>query len=69
LLRWSNLFEESPVEWLLEQSNPAVRYFTLRDLLNKDETDKFKLIVEKNLIKEIGINKIRNKKINDIFSI
>ncbi|OHE54779.1 MAG: hypothetical protein A3K61_05615 [Thaumarchaeota archaeon RBG_16_49_8] len=40
MLRWSNLFEESPVEWLLEQSNPAVRYFTLRDLLNKDETDK-----------------------------
>jgi len=27
------------VEWLLEKENPSIRYFTLKDLLGKDETD------------------------------
>jgi len=30
---------ESTIEWLLEKENPAVRYFTLRDLLDRGETD------------------------------
>jgi hypothetical protein len=34
---WLKILQESPVEWLLEKSNPSVRYFTLRDLLAKPE--------------------------------
>src|SRR3972149_8026722 len=30
---------KSVIEWLLEQENPSVRYFTLRDILDKKETD------------------------------
>ena len=31
--------EESPISWLLEESNPSVRYFTLKDVLGKGEDD------------------------------
>lgn len=27
------------LEWLLEKANPSVRYFTLRDILSREETD------------------------------
>jgi hypothetical protein len=37
MLEWSKILEGSPIEWLLEESNPSVRYFTLRDILGKDE--------------------------------
>jgi len=30
---------ESPIKWLLEKENPPVRYFTLRDILGRGETD------------------------------
>lgn len=36
-LNWQQTLKESPLEWLLEESNPSVRYFTLRDLLDKGE--------------------------------
>lgn len=31
--------KESPIDWLLEKTNPSVRYFTLRDILGKGEDD------------------------------
>ncbi|MDH5783064.1 MAG: hypothetical protein OEZ35_05305 [Candidatus Bathyarchaeota archaeon] len=34
-----NMFEKTLVRWLLEEENPSVRYFTLRDLLNRREDD------------------------------
>lgn len=30
---------KNPIEWLLEKEDPSVRFFTLRDLLDKAETD------------------------------
>jgi len=33
------LWSQSLIKWLLEEENPSVRYFTLRDLLGKDEAD------------------------------
>lgn len=33
------LWSRSVTDWLLEKGNPSVRYFTLRDLLDKDEAD------------------------------
>ncbi len=38
-LDWAHLLKNSPLNWLLEESNPSVRYFTLRDLLDKSEND------------------------------
>jgi len=36
---WAEMLKESPMDWLLEQSNPSVRCLTLRDLLDRDEDD------------------------------
>jgi len=33
------LMSQTVVEWLLENENPPIRYFTLRDLLGKNEAD------------------------------
>ena len=34
-----NVSEKSLARWLLEEENPSVRYFTLRDLLDRREDD------------------------------
>ncbi len=36
---WQKHLQEDPVPWLLEEDNPSVRYFTLRDLLHRGEND------------------------------
>lgn len=36
---WKSWLRADPTEWLLETNNPSVRYFTLRDLLEKTETN------------------------------
>jgi len=36
---WQRLLSRSPIEWLLDDGNPSVRYLTLRDLLDRDESD------------------------------
>jgi len=36
---WRDILSKSPIEWLLEKENPSVRYFTLRDLMDREETD------------------------------
>ncbi len=37
--RWKNLLREDPTEWLLEEGNPSVRYFTLVRLLQRPADD------------------------------
>jgi hypothetical protein len=37
MVSWSEILRESPIDWLLEESNPSVRYFTLRDILGEPE--------------------------------
>jgi hypothetical protein len=37
---WKSMLHADPTEWLLEKNNPSVQYFTLRDLLEKPETNK-----------------------------
>ena len=39
---WKDKLYEDPVPWLLEhdESQPAIRYYTLRDILSRDENDK-----------------------------
>jgi hypothetical protein len=36
---WSKILKEDSAEWLLETTNPSVRYFTLRDICGKSEND------------------------------
>jgi len=39
MMSWQDILSKSPIEWLLEKENPSVRYFALRDLLDREETD------------------------------
>ena len=39
MIEWSKILKESPIDWLLEKSNPSVRYFAMRDILGKPEDD------------------------------
>lgn len=36
---WKTVLKRDPTEWLLGEDNPSVRYFTLRDVLEKSEND------------------------------
>ena len=36
---WKSVLKSDPVDWLLEENNPSVRYFTLTDLLDKHFSD------------------------------
>jgi hypothetical protein len=37
--RWQSFINADPADWLLEADNPSVRYFTLRNILDKPEHD------------------------------
>jgi hypothetical protein len=37
MVDWQKIMKESPIDWLLEESNPSIRYFALRDILGKNE--------------------------------
>jgi hypothetical protein len=34
---WKSSLKADPTDWLLEQDNPSVRYFALRDLMDYPE--------------------------------
>ncbi|HMF34408.1 MAG TPA: nitrogen fixation protein NifH [Candidatus Lokiarchaeia archaeon] len=36
---WLNKLNANPIAWLLEEANPSVRYFTLRDILDRSNED------------------------------
>lgn len=36
---WKSRIKADPTDWLLEEENPSVRYFTLRDILDRAEDD------------------------------
>jgi len=36
---WKSLLKADAMDWLLEEDNPSVRYFTLIDILDKPESD------------------------------
>jgi hypothetical protein len=37
---WRAVLKSDPTEWLLEEDNPSVRYFTLRDILDRPDDDR-----------------------------
>ena len=56
MIDWSKTLKESPIDWLLEKTNPSVRYFTLRDILGIGENDR-QVVAAKKAIPESGIIK------------
>jgi hypothetical protein len=46
---WLSVLKYNPIEWLLESSNPSVRFFTLKDLLDYAD-DNPEVLKAKNVI-------------------
>lgn len=61
LKTWSQILKENPLDWLLEHSNPSVRYFVLRDLLDKGEDDSEILASKKAIPSSPTVTKILDK--------
>jgi hypothetical protein len=61
MISWPKILNESPIEWLLEESNPSVRYFTMRDILDKPEDSGDVLATEKAISKSVIVEKILGK--------
>jgi len=36
---WKSALKADPTDWLLEEANPSIRYWTLKDLLHKNESE------------------------------
>jgi len=36
---WDKIIGDTPIDWLLEPSNPSLRFFTLRDILGRGKDD------------------------------
>ncbi|WP_414470426.1 nitrogen fixation protein NifH [Methanobacterium sp. ACI-7] len=58
---WKSYLKADPVDWLLEEDNPSVRYFTLLNILNKSQDDFEVRNAKKNIIKMGVLPKILNK--------
>jgi hypothetical protein len=51
---WKSLVKADPINWLLEEDNPSVRYFTLTELLDKPVNDS-EVKKAKNSIMNVGV--------------
>ena len=58
---WRTYLNSDPIEWLLEQNNPSVRYFTLKDIMNQKENDSEVRIVKEKIMMEGVVPKILSK--------
>jgi hypothetical protein len=61
LVNWADILKETSVDWLLEQSNPSVRYFTLWDILGKREDDPQVVSAKREIAKSPLLEKIMRK--------
>jgi hypothetical protein len=48
---WKSYVNSESLEWLLEENNPSVRYFTLKNILGKSEGDLKVKEARKNIMK------------------
>jgi hypothetical protein len=53
MANWKSFLNDDPTGWLLENDNPSVRYFTLRDIMERPENDP-EVIKAKNDIMKTG---------------
>lgn len=55
---WKSLLKDDATEWLLEESNPFIRYFTLRWLLEKTDDDPEILLASQAIARSDAVNKL-----------
>ncbi|MGB9937498.1 MAG: nitrogen fixation protein NifH [Methanobacterium sp.] len=62
---WKSYLNNDPTNWLIEEDNPSVRYFTLLDILDKPYNDKTVEGARKNIMKIGTVPKILAKQNTD----
>ena len=55
---WKSKLNDDPLPWLLEAENPSVRYWTLRDLLDRDSRDRDVLAAKAAILQSAPVKKI-----------
>ncbi len=58
---WKTVLKADPTQWLLEDENPSVRYYTLRDVLEKPEMDAEVRTARKAIMKDGIVSEILAK--------
>jgi len=58
---WKSYLNADPTQWLLEEDNSSVRYFTLRDMLERPENDPEVIEARENIMKMGVVPKILAK--------
>ena len=58
---WKQYLKANPTQWLLEDDNPSVRYFTLLDILDKPQNDSQVIHTRQNIMKTGVVPKILAK--------
>ncbi|MDH5481267.1 MAG: nitrogen fixation protein NifH [Candidatus Bathyarchaeota archaeon] len=61
MVDWIKLLEKSPLDWLLDEANPSVRCFTLRDVLGMEEYDSQVKDAKREIPKSTVVQKILQK--------
>ncbi len=62
---WKNYLNSDPIDWLLEEDNPSVRYFALKNILDYDEKNKELIATKKSIMTEGVVPKILSKQKGD----
>ncbi len=55
---WQSVLRDDATAWLLEEENPSVRYFTLRDILGRSENDPEVIAAEGQIMEAGNVPKI-----------
>lgn len=58
---WKQYLQADPTQWLLEENNPSVRYYTLIDILDKPQNDSQVIHARQDIIKTGVVPKILAK--------
>jgi hypothetical protein len=61
MMEWSKTFKVSMLDWLLEDSNPSIRYFTLCDILRKSNGNRETRAAKRAIAESRTVKKILGK--------
>ncbi|HEY4674578.1 MAG TPA: prenyltransferase/squalene oxidase repeat-containing protein [Candidatus Bathyarchaeia archaeon] len=61
MIDWTEILTESPLDWLLEETNPSVRYFTLVDIVGKSESDPQVVAAKRGITRSEVVKKMLQK--------
>jgi hypothetical protein len=58
---WKSFLKQDTIEWLLENDNPSIRYFTLRDIQGRSDRNKDVITTKKEIMTNGLVPKILDK--------